>query len=59
VFAQVLAEDADGTVREARGYQDWADNVVAKIPATRAGAVTALTGPEALRQFHDDIPRLS
>ncbi len=37
VFAQVLAEDADGMVREARGYQDWADHVVAKIPATRPG----------------------
>jgi transaldolase len=37
VFAQVLAEDADGMVREARGYQDWADHVIAKIPATRPG----------------------
>lgn len=37
VFAQVLAEDADGMVREARGYQDWAEHVVAKIPATRPG----------------------
>ncbi|WP_276274088.1 transaldolase family protein [Haloarcula litorea] len=37
VFAQVLAEDADGMVREARGYQDWADHVIAKLPATRAG----------------------
>lgn len=37
VFAQVLAEDADGMVREARGYQDWATHVVAKIPATRPG----------------------
>lgn len=37
VFAQVLAEDADGMVREARGYQEWADHVIAKIPATRPG----------------------
>jgi transaldolase len=37
VFAQVLAESVDRMVREARGYQDWADDVVAKIPATRAG----------------------
>ena len=37
VFAQVLAEDADGMVREARGYQEWGDRVVAKIPATRPG----------------------
>ena len=37
VFAQVLAESVDGMVREARGYRDWADDVVAKIPATRAG----------------------
>ena len=31
VFAQVLAEDADGMVREERGYQDWAENMVEKI----------------------------
>jgi transaldolase len=37
VFAQVLAEDADEMVREAYGYQDWADDVIAKIPATRPG----------------------
>lgn len=37
VFAQVLAEDADEMVREAHGYQDWADHVIAKIPATRPG----------------------
>lgn len=50
VFTQVLAEDADGMVREARGYQDWADHVVAKIPATRPGF-------EALRRLRaDGIP---
>lgn len=37
VFAQVLAEDVDGMVREARGYQDWAERVVVKLPATRPG----------------------
>jgi transaldolase len=37
VFAQVVAEDADGMVREARAYQDWAGEVVAKIPASRRG----------------------
>lgn len=37
IFAQVLAESVEGIVREARGYQDWADDVVAKIPATRPG----------------------
>ncbi|WP_135304979.1 transaldolase family protein [Haloarcula amylovorans] len=37
VFAQVIAADADEMVREARGYQEWAADVVAKIPATRAG----------------------
>ncbi|MBX0323207.1 fructose-6-phosphate aldolase [Halomicroarcula sp. F13] len=37
VFAQVVADDVDGMVREARGYQEWADDVVAKIPATRQG----------------------
>jgi transaldolase len=37
VFAQVLAEDADEMVREGRGYRDWADDVVVKVPATRSG----------------------
>lgn len=37
VFAQVVADTADGMVEEARGYQAWADEVVAKIPASRAG----------------------
>lgn len=37
VFVQVIAGDVDGMVREARGYQQWGDDVVAKIPATRAG----------------------
>jgi transaldolase len=50
VFAQVLAEDADGMVREARGYQDWADHVVAKIPATRPG----FEAPSRLRD--DGVP---
>lgn len=47
VFAQVLADDVDGMVREARGYQDWADEVVAKIPASRAGF-------EALARLRDE-----
>lgn len=37
VFAQVIADDADGIVREGRAYDDWADDVVVKIPATPAG----------------------
>jgi|AntDeeMinimDraft_4_1070355.scaffolds.fasta_scaffold00099_36 transaldolase len=37
VFAQVVAETADGMVEEARAYQEWGDEVVAKIPATRDG----------------------
>ncbi|WP_265110739.1 transaldolase family protein [Halosolutus halophilus] len=37
VFAQVLAEDADGMVEQARTYDAWADDVVVKLPATRAG----------------------
>lgn len=50
VFAQVLAGDADGMVREGRGYQDWAEQVVVKLPATRAGF-------EALRRLRaDGIP---
>ncbi|MBV0926113.1 fructose-6-phosphate aldolase [Halomicroarcula limicola] len=37
VFAQVIAAAADEMVREARRYQEWAADVVAKIPATREG----------------------
>jgi transaldolase len=37
VFVQVLAEDVDTMVREGRGFQDWADDVVVKVPATRSG----------------------
>lgn len=37
IFAQVLADDTDGMVEEARAYQSWAEDVVAKIPATDAG----------------------
>jgi len=31
-------------------------NAAGAVATTRAGAVTALTGPDALRPFHDDIP---
>ncbi|WP_276274089.1 carbohydrate kinase family protein [Haloarcula litorea] len=34
-------------------------NAAGAVTTTRAGAVTALTGPDALRRFHDDIPWLS
>lgn len=46
VFAQVLAEDADEMVREGRGFQDWADDVVVKVPATPSGfeAIDRLRG---------------
>lgn len=37
VFVQVTAEDVDGMVRQAAAYDDWADDVVVKIPATKAG----------------------
>ena len=37
VFAQVLAESVDGMLREGREFQDWADDVIVKIPATRSG----------------------
>ena len=47
VFAQVLADDADGMVREGRGYRDWAAEVVVKLPATRPGY-------EALRRLRSD-----
>lgn len=34
-------------------------NAAGAVTTTQAGAVTALTGPDALRRFHDDIPWLS
>ncbi|MFB6229373.1 MAG: carbohydrate kinase family protein [Halobacteriales archaeon] len=34
-------------------------NAAGAVATTQAGAVTALTGPDALRRFHDDIPWLS
>lgn len=34
-------------------------NAAGAVTTTRAGAVTALTGPDALRRFHDEIPWLS
>lgn len=37
VYAQTIAEDVDGMVREGRAYDDWADEVVVKLPATDAG----------------------
>ncbi|MFC4360399.1 transaldolase family protein [Halobium salinum] len=37
VFAQTIAADVDGMVREGRAYQAWADEVVVKLPATREG----------------------
>jgi transaldolase len=37
VFAQVLAEDADGMVDEGRAYDEWADEMVVKLPATHDG----------------------
>lgn len=47
VFAQVLADDVEGMLSEAKAYQTWADDVVAKIPATRAGI-------KALNQLRSD-----
>lgn len=50
VFAQVVAESADGMVEEATAYQEWGDEVVAKIPATRDGF-------EALHRLREaDVP---
>jgi len=45
VFAQVIAEDADGMVAEGRAYDDWADEVIVKLPATPDGyeALSRLT----------------
>jgi transaldolase len=37
VFAQVIADDAAGMVEEGRAYDDWAEDVIVKIPATPAG----------------------
>jgi transaldolase len=46
VSAEVLSEDADGMITEAREIATWAPNVVVKIPATLAGvkATSTLTG---------------
>jgi transaldolase len=48
VFAQTIAADADGMVREGRAYDGWADEVVVKLPATEAGyeALTRLRADE-------------
>ena len=45
VSAEVLSEDADGMIAEAREIATWAANVVVKIPATLAGvkATSVLT----------------
>lgn len=37
VSTEVLSEDAEGMISEARQIAGWADNVVVKIPATIAG----------------------
>jgi transaldolase len=37
VFAQVIADDPDDIVREARAYAEWTDELIVKIPADRAG----------------------
>lgn len=37
IFAQVVADTADEMVEQAHRYQEWADDVVVKIPASRAG----------------------
>lgn len=47
VFAQVIGDTADEMVAEAHGYQAWGDDVVTKIPASRAGF-------EALARLRDD-----
>ncbi len=45
VSAEVLAEDAEGMIKEARIRASWAPNVVVKIPITEAGlqAIATLT----------------
>ena len=37
VSAEVIAEDYEGMINEARKISKWADNVVVKIPMTEAG----------------------
>lgn len=50
IFTQVIAGDADEMVREARGYQRWDADVIAKIPATRDGFVALA------RLRHNGVP---
>jgi transaldolase len=50
VSAEVLAEDTEGMVREAREKAAWAPNVIIKIPATLAGvAATAQLSREDIK----------
>ncbi len=50
VSAEVLAEDTEGIVREAREKAAWAPNVIIKIPATLAGvAATAQLSREDIK----------
>jgi transaldolase len=37
VFVQVIAENMPGMVAQAKAYDSWTDDVIVKIPATRAG----------------------
>ena len=37
ISTEVLVEDADGMVKQARDISSWAPNIVVKIPATPAG----------------------
>ena len=43
VSAEVLSEDAEGMIAEARKIATWAPNVVVKIPATMAGVKATAT----------------
>jgi len=50
IFAQVIADNTNDMINEAHAYQDWADKIIIKIPASRAGF-------EALARLRaEDIP---
>lgn len=54
-----IVAGTDRTYRAVVGDPERAVANAAGAAATRAGAVTALTGPDAIRRFTDDVPWLS
>lgn len=50
VSTEVLSQDAEGMVREAREIATWAENIAVKIPATLAGVeATSMLSQEGIK----------